>query len=156
MGQRVGLHDQPSAVLVKPTAAIACPDVHKIHGAVMLGGPVAILNLVFGSIDQHDAARAQDRHHSPVTGADISVDVMAMAVGQHAFKMAPLLHHSRKQFCLSRIEGRVKLHGNAQGSGRGHGMGQGHFERRPVMEALFQRNVVPAKDFQWTQVVESG
>ncbi len=79
MGQRVGLHDQFPSVLVKPTAAIARPDIYKIHGAVMLRGPVAILNLVFGSIDQDDAAGPQDRHHSPVTDANVPVDVVAMA-----------------------------------------------------------------------------
>src|SRR5690348_9247497 len=104
MGQRVGLHDQPSAVLVKPTAAIACPDVYKIHGAVMLRGPVAIFNLVFGSIDQDDAAGSQDRHHSPVTDADIPVDVAAMAVGEYSFEVPPLFHHPGKQLGPSRIE----------------------------------------------------
>ena len=59
MGKRVGLHHQPSAVLMKPAAAIAGADIYKIHGAVMLCGPVTVLDLVFGGIDQHDAAGAQ-------------------------------------------------------------------------------------------------
>ena len=155
MGQGVGLHDQFPPVLVKPAAAIACPDVNKVHGAVMLRGPVAVLNLVFRGVDQDDAAGPQYRRHAAVSGADVSINVMTMTVGEHSFEMSPLFHHAGKQFSPSRIEGGVKFHGNPQGGGRGHGMSFWRLERRPVVKALFEGNVVPAKDFQGTQVVES-
>lgn len=94
MGERVGLHDQPSTVLVKPAAAIASPHVHKIHRSVMLRGPVAVLDLVFGGVHEDDAAGPEYRHHAPILDADIPIDVVAMAVGEHAFKMTPFFYHA--------------------------------------------------------------
>ena len=121
----------------------------------MLAGPIAIVDLVSRRVHQNDAARAEDGHHTPVTHPDISVNVVAMAVGEYAFEVSPLFHHPGQQFRPSRIEGRVKLQGDAQGSWRRHGMSLGRSESRPIVEAFVKGSVVPAKDFERIQVVNS-
>src|SRR5690242_4908590 len=78
-----------------------------------------------------------------------------MAVGEHTFEMSPLFDHPGKKLCPTRVESGVELHGNPQRSRRGHGVCFWGLERGPVVETLFEGNVVPAKDFVRTQVVES-
>jgi len=120
----------------------------------MLRGPIALLNLVSRSVHQNDAPWAEDGHHPSVIHPDISVEVVVVTVGEYAFKVPPPFHHAGQQFRSSRIEGRVKLQGNTQGSWRSHGMSLGHIETRAIVEAFLKRYVVPAKDFARIQVVE--
>src|SRR5215469_2666484 len=119
----------------------------------MLRGPIALLNLVSRSVHQNDAARAEDGDHPSVIHPDISVEVVAVTVGEYALEVSPLFHHPGQQFRPTRVECRVKLQGNAQGSWRSHRMSLRHMERSAIVEALLNRGVVPAKDLERIQVV---
>jgi hypothetical protein len=76
----VRLHHQPWAILMEPSATVSASHLDEIHWPVMLRGPFPIINFPYRPIYQHDAPGAQQRHHSPVARADISIEVLAMAV----------------------------------------------------------------------------
>jgi len=114
----------------------------------VLGGPIAVVDLVSRRVHQNDAARTEDGDHPSVIHPDISVDVVAVTVGENAFEVSPLFHHPGQQFRPARIKGRVKLQGDAQGSWRRHRMSLGHGERGAIVEAFLKGGAVPAKDFE--------
>jgi len=108
------LHHQPRAFLMEPSTAIPASHFDEIDGPVMLCDPIPIIDFPYRPIYQHDAPRPQQRHHSPVAHADISIEVLALAVRQYTLKLAPLFHHPRQEFCSPRIERRVEFHGDTQ------------------------------------------
>jgi len=55
----MGLHHQPRTFLMEPPATISIAQLHEVHRPVMLGRPIAIIDLVYGRIHQHDAPRTQ-------------------------------------------------------------------------------------------------
>jgi hypothetical protein len=93
MRERMGLHHQPRTFLMEPPATTSIAQFYEVHRPVMLGRPIAIIDLVSGRIHKHDAPRTQLRRHSPVGHADISVDVMTIAVREHTLEVAPFFHH---------------------------------------------------------------
>src|SRR5438105_14306503 len=98
MRERMGLHHQPRAFLMEPSTTISIAHFDKVHWTVMCRNPIAIIDFGYRTIYQHDAPGAQQRHHSPVRRSDIAIEVMAVAVREHAFKVPSFLHHSREQF----------------------------------------------------------
>ena len=149
----MGLHHQPRAFLMEPSTTIPIAHFDKVHRTVMLRSPIAIIDFVYRTIHQHDASGAQQRHHSPVRRSDIAIEVMAVAVREHAFKVPPFLHHSRQEFRSLGIERRIKFHRYPQRGRRRHQMCLRHRERRAIMKTLFDGHVVPAENLHWVQPV---
>src|SRR5258708_15420876 len=119
----MGLHDQAGSIPVKPTAAIAVAQFHKVHRPVMFIGPLLVFDLVHGNIHQDDAARTKKGHHSPVREPNVAIAVPAIAVRKHTFEVSPALHHPGEEFRSPRVEGGGKPNWNSQGWRRGHALG---------------------------------
>src|SRR2546430_15071735 len=98
MRERMGLHHQPRAFLMEPSTTIPIAHFDKVHWTVVFRNPIAIIDFVYRTIYQHDAPGAQQRHHSPVRRSDIAIEVMAVAVREHALKGSPFLHPSGPEF----------------------------------------------------------
>jgi hypothetical protein len=74
------LHDQAGTIPMKPATTIAVAQFDEIHGAVMLGGPVLVIDLAGGDIQENDAAGPKKRHHSAVRKADVAVAMPATLI----------------------------------------------------------------------------
>src|SRR5712664_2644981 len=111
----MGLHDQAGSIPVKPSAAIAVAQFHKVHGSVVFTGPFLVFDVMHGNIHQDDAARTKKGRHSPVREPNIAIAVPAIAVRKHTFEVSPALHHAGEEFRSPRVEGRVKPNWNSQG-----------------------------------------
>jgi hypothetical protein len=74
------LHHQFRTVLMEPSAAVTIMHFNEIHRPVMFRRPVGVIDFAHGGIQKHDAPWTQQRHHAPVAGPNISVQVMAVAV----------------------------------------------------------------------------
>jgi len=150
------LHHQSRAFLMEPSAPITASHFDEIHGPVMLRDPIPIIDFPHRPVYQHDAPWPQQRHHSPVAHADISIEVLTMSVREYTLKLAPLFHHPRQEFRSPRIERRIESHGYPQRSRRRHQMGLWDWERRSIMETLLDGDIVPAKNFQRVQAVDGS
>src|SRR6266853_6784878 len=133
---------------MKPPATVSITHFHEVHRPIMFGRPLAVVNLAHRPIHQHDAPGTQQRHHAPVTRPDVSVKVLTVPVREYALEVAPLLYHARKEFRSLGIECWIKFHRYPQRSRRRHQVSPRHWERRPIMKALFDGHIVPAENLQ--------
>jgi hypothetical protein len=150
------LHDQRARRFVKPAATVTISNVNKIHWPVVLGRPALVLDLPHLCINQHQASRSQQRHHSPIRKPDITVAVPRVLLDQRAFKMAPPLHHPRKKIGAPRIECRIESQWHPQSTWWRRHVGSWNLEIYPILKALFDWNIEPPKQIQGIQVVEHG
>src|SRR5712692_5386025 len=105
---------------MEPPAAVSIAHFHEVYRPVMLGRPIAVVDLAYGPVHQYDAPRTKQRRHSPVGRPDIPIEVTTVAVCEHTLEVTPLFHHARQEFRSPRIECRVKFHRYAQRSWRRH------------------------------------
>src|SRR5438445_1825509 len=95
---------------MKPPATVSIAHFHEVHRPIVLGRPIAVVDLAHRPVHQHDAPRTQQRHHSPVGHPDVPIDVTTVAVREYTLEVAPLFHHAREAFRSPRLEWRIKFH----------------------------------------------
>src|SRR5260370_16894631 len=109
----MGLHDQAGSIPVKPTAAIAVAQFHKVHRPVMFIGPLLVFDLVHGNIHQDDAARTKKGHHSPVREPNVAIAVPAIAFRKHTLAASPPLPPPTHKFRSPPSTGGHKPHSHS-------------------------------------------
>ena len=148
------LHKQARAVLVKPTTAVAVAQFYKIQGTVVFIGPVVVFDAAYGDIYKNDTAGAKHGRHAPVRQPDVSITVMGIAIGQHAFETAPLFDHAGEQFSTLWIERGIEAQWSFQRYGGSGKMCMRGMKGATIWETILDGNIIPSENLERIQVVD--